>query len=95
MRQPCVYILASERNGTLYVGVTSDLVKRVWEHRNDLVEGFTSRYAVHTLVWFELHDSMESAIHREKCIKEWRRQWKVRLIEESNPTWGDLYSEII
>ncbi len=91
-KQPCVYILASDRNGTLYVGVTSDLTKRVWEHKNDLVPGFTKRYGVHDLVWYELHDSMESAISREKTIKEWKRQWKLELIERENPEWKDLYS---
>ena len=94
-KQPCVYILASRRNGTLYVGVTSDLVKRVWEHKNNLVEGFTERYGVHALVWFEQHEAMESAIAREKAIKEWRRTWKLQLIEERNPQWRDLYAEII
>ena len=74
MKQPCVYLLASRRNGTLYVGVTSDVVKRVWEHKADLADGFTKRYGVHMLVWYELHDSMESAIRREKAIKEWKRR---------------------
>ncbi len=91
---PCVYILASERNGTLYVGVTSDLLKRVWEHKNDIVEGFTKRYKVHTLVWYQVHPNMESAIKCEKDIKEWKRKWKLELIEENNPTWKDLYSEL-
>ena len=90
-KQPCVYILASDRNGTLYVGVTSDLIKRVWEHQHELVPGFTKRYSVHDLVWYELHDSMESAISREKAIKEWKRQWKLELIECENPVWKDLY----
>ena len=94
MKLPCVYILASKRNGTLYVGVTSDLVQRIWQHKNDFVEGFTKRYGVHTLVWFEAHESMESAIAREKAIKEWKRLWKVELIEQGNPTWRDLYDEI-
>ena len=94
-RRPCVYILASRRNGTLYVGVTSDLVKRVWEHKNDLAEGFTKRYAVHTLVWFEAHEAMEAAIAREKAIKEWKRRWKLELIEQLNPEWRDLYPEIV
>jgi len=94
-KQPCVYILASDRNGTLYVGVTSDLTKRVWEHKNDLVPGFTKRYGVHDLVWYELHDSMESAISREKAIKEWKRQWKLELIERENPEWKDLYSGLL
>jgi len=95
LRQPCVYILASRRNGTLYVGVTSDLVKRVWEHKSDIVEGFTERYSVHILVWFEQHDTMESAISREKAIKEWKRRWKLELIERQNPEWRDLYPEIV
>ncbi|MDW7709344.1 MAG: GIY-YIG nuclease family protein [Deferrisomatales bacterium] len=94
-KAPCVYILASRRKGTLYVGVTSDLVKRVWEHRSDLVEGFTRKYRVHELVWFEQHETMEAAITREKRIKEWKRQWKVNLIEASNPEWRDLYPELL
>ena len=94
MKQPCVYILASERNGTLYVGVTSNLVKRVWEHKNDLVQGFTKRYGVHTLVWYEGHETMASAIARERAIKEWRRAWKLELVEERNPAWRDLYEEL-
>ena len=93
--QPCVYILATKRNGTLYVGVTSDLPKRIWQHKNDLVEGFTKRYAVHDLVWYELADDMASAILREKQIKEWKRQWKLELIEKFNPYWNDLYPTII
>ncbi len=93
--QPAVYLLSSKRNGTLYVGVTSDLVKRVWEHRNNLVEGFTKRYGVHQLVWYELHESMESAIKREKRLKGWKRKWKVQLIESRNPNWEDLYFKII
>ena len=95
MKLPCVYILASKRNGTLYLGVTSNLVQRIWQHKNDFVEGFTKRYDVHTLVWFEAHESMESAIAREKAIKEWKRVWKVELIENGNPTWRDLYDEIV
>ena len=95
VRQPCVYILASKRNGTLYVGVTADLLKRVWEHKNDVVEGFTRRYGVHALVWLELHESMESAIAREKAIKEWQRAWKLELIEKANPEWRDLYFDLI
>jgi putative endonuclease len=95
MKQPCVYILASGWDGTLYVGVTSDLVKRVWEHKNDLIEGFTKTYRVHNLVWFEQHETMESAILREKTIKEWKRAWKVELIEESNESWRDLYPELL
>ena len=94
-KQPAVYILASERNGTLYVGVTSDLVKRIWEHKQDLVEGFTKEYGVHTLAYFELHDEMAEAIQREKQIKKWNRDWKKRLIEQQNPYWNDLWSEIV
>ena len=94
-RQPVVYILASKRNGTLYVGVTSDLIKRIWEHKNNLVEGFTKRYNVHNLVWYEAHENMESAIAREKTLKEWKRIWKLELIESSNPDWNDLYDTIL
>jgi putative endonuclease len=93
--QPCVYILASKKNGTLYVGVTSDLVKRVWEHKNDFVEGFTKKYGVHTLVWYEVHETMGSAITREKALKYWKRAWKLRLIETDNPGWIDLYEKLI
>jgi putative endonuclease len=88
-------MLASRRNGTLYIGVTSDLVKRVWEHKNDLVAGFTKRYRVHVLVWYELHDTMESAISREKALKEWKRKWKLELIERQNPYWRDLYPGLL
>lgn len=94
-RQPCVYLLASGRNGTLYVGVTSNLVGRIWQHRNDFVEGFSCRHGIHDLVWFELHESMESAIVREKMIKRWRRAWKLELIEKANPYWRDLYPDIV
>ncbi len=94
-KQPAVYILASKRNGTLYVGVTSDLVKRVWEHKNNIVEGFTKQYNVHELVWYELHGSMESAIIREKRLKDWKRTWKLKLIESKNPDWLDLYDTIV
>jgi putative endonuclease len=94
-KQPTVYILASKRNGTLYIGVTSDLTKRVWEHKNDLVKGFTKRYRVHSLVWYEIHENMESAIKREKSVKEWKRAWKLELIESVNPGWEDLYHTII
>lgn len=94
MKQPCVYLLASQRNGTLYTGVTSDIVKRIWEHKNDAVEGFTKRYGVHTLVWYEAHETMESAITREKTIKGWKRKWKLELIEQDNPQWADLYNSL-
>jgi putative endonuclease len=92
---PYVYILASHRNGTLYIGVTSNLQKRIWEHKNDVVEGFTKKYKVHLLVWYEAHPSMESAIQREKELKEWKRQWKLDLVESQNPEWCDLYNDII
>lgn len=94
LKQPVVYILASRKNGTLYTGVTSDLVRRIWEHKNNLVEGFTKRYNVHHLVWYEQHESMTSAIEREKNIKEWKRSWKLNLIEMNNPNWLDLYDDI-
>jgi putative endonuclease len=89
-----VYILCSKRNGTLYIGVTSNLIKRVYEHKNDLVEGFTQRYKVHRLVWYETHESWESAIKREKQLKRWKRAWKLIMIEKSNPSWDDLYEAI-
>ena len=91
-KQPCVYLMASRRNGTLYVGVTSDLMKRAWEHKNGAVEGFTKRYSVHKLVWYEVHESMESAIAREKAIKAWNRKWKLELVEKANPEWDDFYA---
>ncbi|MCU7943013.1 MAG: GIY-YIG nuclease family protein [Candidatus Thiodiazotropha sp. (ex Cardiolucina cf. quadrata)] len=94
-RQPCVYLLASKRNGTLNTGVTSNLLKRVWEHKNNRVEGFTSQYSVHTLVWYEMHETMASAIEREKAIKNWKRVWKLKTIEAMNPDWRDLYPELI
>jgi putative endonuclease len=94
-RQPAVYILASKRNGTRYIGVTSDLATRVWEHKNDLVEGFSKRYSVHHIVRYELHEGMESAIEREKQLKEWKRKWKLELIESVNPEWQDLYPMIV
>ena len=91
MKQPAVYLLASQRNGTLYVGVTSDLVHRVWQHRTNAMEGFSKKYHVHLLVWFEQHSSMEFAIIREKAIKKWNRTWKLDLIVKSNPEWQDLW----
>jgi putative endonuclease len=95
VKQPCVYLLASRRNGTLYVGVTSNLIKRVWEHKNHVVEGFTDKYGVDRLVWYEPHPTMESAIRREKAVKEWKRAWKLALIEKSNPGWDDLYEGLL
>ncbi|MFZ0871667.1 MAG: GIY-YIG nuclease family protein [Rhodanobacter sp.] len=94
-RQPCVYILASQRNGTIYIGVTSELLNRIWQHKNDVVEGFTKRYRVHMLVWYELHPTMESAILREKALKKWKRVWKTRLIEGENSAWDDLYPALL
>ena len=94
MKAPAVYILASQRNGTLYIGVTSDLIKRIWQHREGVVEGFTEQYEVKTLVWYEQHETMESAISREKQLKKWNRDWKLRLIEKQNPQWRDLWPEI-
>lgn len=90
-----IYILASKKNGTLYIGVTSDLIKRIYEHKNDLVKGFTQKYTIHKLVYFEATESIESAIMREKQLKTWNRAWKINLIEKSNPGWNDLYSDLI
>jgi putative endonuclease len=94
MKQFYVYILSSKRNGTLYTGVTSDLRKRIYEHKNNLVEGFTKTYNVHLLVWYEVHEAAQSAIVREKQVKEWKRAWKLQLIEKDNPAWNDLYESI-
>ena len=91
----CVYILASKRNGTLYVGVTSDLIKRIWQHKEGLVGGFTKEYHVKILVYYEQHENAESAILREKRLKEWKRQWKLDLIEGINPNWEDLYPGLL
>jgi putative endonuclease len=88
-------MLASKKNGTLYIGVTSDLVKRCYEHKQDLAEGFTKRYQVHTLVYYEVHSDIREAIRREKQIKKWNRSWKIRLIEEKNPQWRELYDGIL
>ncbi|WP_286162410.1 GIY-YIG nuclease family protein [Methylobacillus flagellatus] len=87
-------MLASKRNGTLYIGVTSDLIARVWQHKQDLADGFTKQYQVHLLVWYELHATMISAIAREKALKQWNRIWKLRLIEQINPEWQDLYHQL-
>ncbi|AUD79607.1 endonuclease [Kangiella profundi] len=94
-KQFYVYVMASKKNGTLYIGITSNLVKRVWEHKNNAVEGFTKKYEVHQLVYYEQHESSYSAIQREKRLKEWKRKWKLDLIEGMNPEWKDLYDEII
>ena len=95
MKQPAVYILASQRNGTLYIGVTSNLVQRVYQHREILADGFSKQYGGKMLVWFEQHDTMESAIAREKAMKKWHRQRKIDLIEAQNPKWRDLWDDII
>ena len=94
MKQPCVYIMTNKPNGTLYTGVTSNLVQRVWQHKNNLVEGFTKRYGTHTLVWYEAHDTMSGAIMREKRVKEWKRAWKLEMISAFNPDWHDLYDDL-
>jgi putative endonuclease len=90
-----VYILTNQRYGTLYVGVTNDLVRRVWEHKSDLVEGFSKRYGLHRLVWYEAHHDVSHAITREKLIKKWHRDWKVNLIQGMNPDWADLYANVV
>ena len=89
-----VYILASRRNGTLYTGVTNDIGRRVWEHKSDLADGFTRKYGVHILVWYETHEDIDTAIAREKQIKGWNRAWKIRLIEKENSGWNDLYEKL-
>jgi putative endonuclease len=94
-KQPAVYILAGKRNGTLYIGVSSDLQKRTWEHKNNAIEGFTRKYGVHQLVYYELHGDMVSAITREKQMKKWNRAWKLEVIEKQNPDWKDLWNDII
>jgi putative endonuclease len=94
MKNYYVYILSSKRNGTLYTGVTSDIAKRVYEHKNGFVEGFTKKYSIHNLVWYEMHEPAESAINRENQIKKWKRVWKLKLIEKENPNWIDLYENI-
>jgi len=95
MKQYYVYIMASQCNGTLYIGITSDLIKRVWQHKNKVIKGFTYKYRVDKLVYFEAFQDVALAIRREKRLKEWQREWKLNLIEQSNPRWIDLYSEII
>ena len=93
-RSPAVYLLASAKRGTLYIGVSSNLIQRIWQHREHLNEGFTERYDVTRLVWYELHETMESAIAREKRLKKWKREWKIDLIEQTNPYWRDLWQDI-
>lgn len=94
MKQSYVYIIASKRGGTLYIGVTSDLKRRIYEHKNKLVEGFSKRYDISLLVYFEIYDDIRLAILREKRLKAWKRDWKIKLIEERNPEWNDLYNEL-
>lgn len=94
-KQPAVYMLANRKNGTLYIGVTSNLIRRIWEHKNNVIDGFTKRYGIHALVWYELHETMASAIQREKEIKNWKRDWKIKRIAEINPEWNDLYQGIL
>ena len=94
MKNFYVYILCNKRNGTLYTGVTSRIIKRIYEHKNKLVDGFTKKYNLHRLVWYEIHETAESAITREKRIKKWERKWKLELIEKENPGWNDLYDHI-
>jgi putative endonuclease len=95
MKTPCVYILTNKPDGTLYIGVTSNLSARIFQHKNDLVDGFSKKYNLHLLVYYEVHENMYSAITREKCLKKWNREWKIQLIESMNPVWRDLYNEII
>jgi len=93
-KQPCVYILTNKPHGVLYVGVTMNLAQRIWQHKKGEGSVFTRKYNLHRLVWYELHETMEEAIHREKCIKEWKRNWKIELIETMNPDWIDLYETL-
>jgi putative endonuclease len=95
MKAGYVYIMASRKNGTIYIGVTSDLVKRVWEHKNAVVPGFTNRYGCKLLVWYEAHEHLQQARQRELQMKEWKRAWKIRVIEETNLDWDDLYSTLV
>ncbi len=94
LKNPAVYMLANGRNGTLYVGVTSNLAERVWQHKSNASDGFTARFGVHYLVWYEFHETMEQAIAREKALKKWRRKWKVRVVELFNPGWDDLFPDV-
>jgi putative endonuclease len=94
MKSYYVYILASKKNGTLYIGITNDLIRRVYEHKNNLVKGFSSKYSIHNLVYYEQTPNIEAAIQREKQLKKWQRKWKLELIEKNNPNWDDLYDSI-
>ncbi|MFA6524820.1 MAG: GIY-YIG nuclease family protein [Patescibacteria group bacterium] len=95
MKQYYVYIMASKKNGTLYIGVTNNIIRRVYEHKNNEVEGFTKKYEVHLLVYYEQTENIESALNREKQLKKWNREWKINLIQKENPDWKDLYNELI
>ena len=95
VKQPAVYILANKKHGTIYIGVTSNLIKRIWQHKNHVVSGFTESYSVNMLVYFEQYDDMENALKREKQLKAWNRAWKIKLIEKNNSSWNDLYENII
>ena len=95
MKNYYIYIMAGKKNGTLYIGITNDLVKRVYEHKNDINEGFTKKYKVHILVYYEAYNDVNSAMKREKQMKKWKRQWKIELIEKNNPNWKDLYCQLI
>lgn len=94
VRIPCVYILTSYKYGTLYIGVTSDLIKRIWEHKNKVIDGFSKKYSLDKLVYYEIHDTMELAIAREKQLKNWHRKWKLQLVNEINPNWKDLSKDL-
>jgi putative endonuclease len=91
---PCVYILSNKPLGTLYIGVTSNLPQRIWQHKNKVTKGFSEKYNLNNLVWYEVHEEMMSAIQREKALKAWKREWKIRIIEEMNPLWRDLYDDL-
>ena len=93
-KAPCVYIMASGRNGTIYIGVTSNIIQRVWQHKEGIIEGFTQKHSIKNLVWYEQHEDMEGAIRREKTLKKWNRKWKLELIESTNPVWRDLYLDL-
>ena len=93
-KRPCVYILTNKPNGVLYIGVTSDLPARIWQHKNKVVKGFTKKYGLDKLVWYEIHEEILPAIQREKALKSWKRQWKINAIERVNPSWRDLYLEL-
>ena len=95
MKRPCVYIMSNEKRGTLYIGVTSDLIQRIWQHKQNLVDGFTKLHQLHQLVYYELAEDMLTAIAREKQLKKWNRTWKIELIEEANNDWRDLYLELV